>query len=140
MYSSEYYEILAGMIFVLIFIGLIALVVGILYLLTLQNVLKRVRPENRSVDPSNVWLMLIPLFNLIYAFILYPKISESIAREYAAREMSPDGDFGKTLGTVMPILSLCGFIPILGSFAGLANLVIWIIYWSKMGGYKNSLA
>jgi len=122
------------------FILAVALLPGILYLLTLQNVLKRVSPENRLVPAENVWLMLIPLFNIIYPFILYPKISDSIANEYAARGMSPDGDFGKGLGTAMPILGLCSVIPLLGILAGLGNFVIWIIYWSKMSGYKNSLA
>ena len=140
MYSSELSNLIAGMLLFIVFIILICIVVGILYLLTLQNLLKRVQPENRVVDPGNVWLMLIPIFNLIYAFILYPKISESVAREYESRGMSPNGDFGKSLGITMPILSLCGFFPFLGSLAGLANLVIWIIFWSKMSGYKNSLA
>ena len=121
------------------FILLIALIPGILYLLTLQNLLKVVSQENRFVSPDNVWLMLIPLFNLIYPFILYPKISDSVAEEYKSRGWQPDGDFGKGLGTAMPILGLCSIIPIIGILASIGNLVIWIIFWSKMSGYKNTL-
>ncbi|MBU3713870.1 MAG: hypothetical protein FGM46_02875 [Ferruginibacter sp.] len=141
MYDNEYIqELFSALLFVAIFIIIIALVVGILYLLTLQNLLNRISPQNRSVDPGNVWLMLIPFFNLIYAFILYPKISESVANEYASRGLPPQDDFGKSLGVIMPILSLCSFIPFLGGLAGIANLVIWIIFWSKMSGYKKQLS
>jgi len=41
------------------------LVPGIFFLLTLQNTLKVISPENRKMQPSNVWLMFIPLFNII---------------------------------------------------------------------------
>ena len=131
--------LLAAGIFILIFIVIAALVVGILYLLTLQNLLNRVKPENRTVSPGNVWLLLIPIFNWIYPFILYPKISESVAKEFQSRGLPADGDFGKGLGITMPILTLCGIIPVIGALAGLANLVIWIIFWAKMSKYKNQL-
>lgn len=140
MYSDYFMEALAGLLFLVIFLLVIGLVVAILYLLTLQNLLYRVSPQNRTVEPGNVWLLLIPLFNLIYPFILYPKISESVANEYASRGLAPQGDFGKSLGITMPILSLCGIIPFIGAFAGLANLIIWIIFWSKMAGYKSQLS
>jgi hypothetical protein len=131
--------LLAAGIFILIFIVIAALVVGILYLLTLQNLLNRVKPENRTVSPGNVWLLLIPIFNWIYPFILYPKISESVSKEFQSRGIPADGDFGKGLGITIPILTLCGIIPVIGALAGLANLVIWIIFWAKMAKYKNQL-
>jgi hypothetical protein len=138
--DKEVEYLIGGLLLFVIIIAIIALIVAIFYLLTLQNLLNRVKPENRTVEPSNVWLMLIPLFSLVYAFILYPKISESVAREYESRGLPPQGDFGKSLGITMPILSLCGIIPFIGGLAGLANLVIWIIFWSKMSGYKNQLS
>jgi hypothetical protein len=128
------------LILIIPFILAVALVPGILYLLTLQNVLKKVSPENRLVPAENVWLMLIPLFNLVYPFILYPKISDSIANEYEARGMNPDGDFGKGLGTAMPILGLCSVIPLLGLLSAIGYFVVWIIFWVKMSEYKNNLA
>lgn len=131
--------LLAAGIFLVIFVVIAALVVGILYLLTLQNLLNRVKPENRAVSPGNVWLLLIPIFNWIYPFILYPKISESVSKEFQSRGLPADGDFGKGLGITMPILTLCGIIPVIGALAGIGNLVIWIIYWVKMSKYKNQL-
>ena len=139
--NNEAFELLLGIgIVIILFTALIGIVVAVLYLLNLQNLLKRISVENRVVEPGNVWLMLIPIFNLVYAFILYPKISESVKNEFLKRGLSDSGDYGKSLGTAMAVLGLCGFIPSLGGFAGIADLVIWIIYWVKMSEYKSKLS
>lgn len=117
----------------------ITIVVAVFYLMNLQNLLKEIKAHNRTVEPGNVWLMFIPIFNYIYGFILYPKISESLKNEMEERGIGEAGDYGKNLGITMPILNLVGFVPFIGSLAGLANLVIFIVYWVKMAGYKTKL-
>jgi hypothetical protein len=117
----------------------ISVLIAVFYLLNLQNLLKEIDPKNRLVEPGNVWLMFIPLFNIIYPFILYPKIADSVRNEYQARGIKKAGDFSRGIGIAMPILSLCGIIPILGSLAGLANFVLFIIFWVKNAEYKNEL-
>jgi hypothetical protein len=136
----DYSAFLQGPFIVAIIIGL-ALGYGLLYLnlLTYHRALLEVKPSNRMTEPGNVWLMFIPLFSLVYAFILYPRICDSIRNEYKARGMRADGDFGRNIGIAMPILSLCGWIPVLGGLAGLTNIVLWIIFWSKISGYRNIL-
>ena len=124
--------------FVLIVLA-ISLTIAILYLMNLQNLMKEVNQKNRLVEPGNVWLMLIPLFNIIYPFILYPKICDSVKAEFEYRGKPEVGDYGRSLGITMPILGLVGFVHFLGTFAGLANLVIFIIFWVKMAEFKNKL-
>lgn len=138
--NKDALELILGIgIVMILFSALIGFFVAVLYLLTLQNLLKKVSSESRVIEPGKVWLMLIPLFNLVYAFILYPKISESVKNEFLKRGLADSGDYGRSLGTAMAVLGLCGFIPVLGGLAGFANLVIWIIYWVKMSEYKSKL-
>jgi hypothetical protein len=125
-------------IFIFIF-AVITILIAVFYLLNLQNLLKEVNPKNRLVEPSNVWLMFIPLFNIIYPFFLYPKISDSVKKEYQERGIEKSGDFSRGIGVAMPILGLCGWIPVIGSLASLANLVLFIIFWVKTAEYKNEL-
>ena len=127
--------LIAGGIVMLLIIGLIAIVIAIFYLLNLQNLMKSIKEENREVPPSNVWLMLIPVFNLIYAFILYPKISASVKKELESRGL--EGDGSKNLGLALAITGALGIVPVVNSISGIVNLVIWIIWWSKTSGYKN---
>ena len=126
-----------GLVFILIFL-LIAVVVAIFYLLNLQNLMKSIKEENREVSPGNVWLMLIPVFSLIYAFILYPKISASVKKELESRGM--EGDGSKNLGLALAITGALGVVPVVNAIASLANLVIFIIWWSKTAGYKNKFS
>ena len=141
MYNYNSFDSAAfGIIIILILVAIaISITIAVLYLLTLQNVLKEIAPQNRLVEPSSVWLMFIPLFNLIYPFILYPKISESLRNEYNFRGIGKVGDYGRGIGITMPILGLCGWIPIIGGLAGLANLILFIIFWVKMSEFKNEL-
>lgn len=134
--DSAFFAVFGVMIF---FILAIAIVIAILYLMNLQNLLKEIDHKNRLVEPTNVWLMLIPLFNIIYPFILYPKISDSVRNEYQSRGIKKAGDFSRGIGIAMPILGLCGWIPFLGSLAGLANFILFIIFWVKTSEYKNEL-
>lgn len=130
---------LIGGLFAFVFIAVLILIL-VFFLLTLQNALKQVDESRREVQPGNVWLMFIPIFNLIYPFILYPKVCNSIKAEYNARELQGDGNFSKGLGTTLAVLGLVGFVPIIGSIASIANLIIWIVFWVKIAGYKNVLS
>lgn len=142
MYSYNTYDSIGiGVLIFMIIIGIgIYLAIYIPYLLNLQNLLKECNEKNRQgFSPSNVWLMFIPLFNIVYAFILYGKISEILSREFSYRGKTIQGDYGKSLGLTLAILPLTSLVPILGSLAGIANLVIFIIYWVKMAEFKSKL-
>lgn len=128
-----------GMILIVLVALAIGLTIAILYLLTLQNTLKEVSPGNRLIPDSNVWLMLIPLFNIFYAFYLYPKLCDSIKNEFEARNITERGDYGKTLGLVMATLGIISVIPQIPEILSLANLVIFIVFWVKIHGYKTKL-
>lgn len=127
------------LVFIIILGIVISLAIYIPFLLNLSNLLKQVQPSNRLREPNNVWLMLIPIFSMIYAFFLYPKISDSVKAEYEYRGLPSKGDFSRSLAIAIAVLPLVGFIPVLGGIAGVGNLVVFIIFWVKMAQYKKEL-
>jgi hypothetical protein len=135
--------VIIAMVIGFIAIALI-LLVYILFLVNLKKMLDQVNPDNRMVPPANVFLMLIPIFSLVYGFILFPKISASLKNEYDLRGMILPGDGLKGLGNALAGLSLLGAIlnyvrtPVNG-IVSLAVLVIFIIYWVKSAQIKNQL-
>ncbi|GAA0874094.1 hypothetical protein GCM10009118_05020 [Wandonia haliotis] len=122
-----------------LFITAVSLLISVLFLLTLNNTLKEVSPENRLVPYNNVWLMLIPLFNVFYAFYLYPKLCDSIKAEFEARGIEEKGDYGKTIGLVLASITIALFIEPIQNYAQLVSAVLLIIFWVKISGYKNKL-
>jgi MFS family permease len=125
-----------------LFVALIGVAVYIIFLRTLQAALERCAPSNRTVQPGQVWLSLIPLFNIVWQFILVSRVAESLGREFAARQgapASPEDDYGKSLGTTMCALSLSSIIPFVGILTGLAGSICWIVYWVRIAGYSRAL-
>jgi hypothetical protein len=134
------YSDMAGLGAIVIIGIVIALIPAIFFLLTLQKALQRCSPESRTTSPGSVWLMFIPLFNIIWQFLLVIKISESLHNEFTKRNMNEEPNPGKTLGLASCILGLIGIIPVIGMLTSVAGLVCWIMYWVKIAGYSNKLA
>ncbi len=131
------------------FVLITVVVLGILglycyYLSDLRNLLKEIDPRNRKIAPNNVFLMLIPLVNWAYGFIMYPNIAKSVEAEYEDRQFEPIGENFKNLSMAMPILvvsnvALRQINEKLGTLVTFAWLVVWIIYWVKTSEIKRRL-
>ena len=142
-------------IFLFLFVGLFLLgilVVYIFFLIEQQNLLKVIQPENRLMKPGEVWLQLIPLFNFVWQFIVVIRISDSIQREYASWENDnvlglPDAQVAHVLNTrptyeigiAYCVLNCCQLIPLVRTFAGIAGVVCWIIYWVRLVEFRRSI-
>ncbi len=130
----------AAEVMILFFVLLLMLVPMIFYLLTLQRTMEMVAPELRKMSPGQVWLLLIPVFGIIWNFMMVGYIADSLAAEFQRRNLPVDNPRpGYPQGFPMAILQVCSIIPFIGGLAGLAGLVMWIIYWVKISGYKTQL-
>ncbi len=129
MYSTGY-----AVTFSIVFL-LLLLITVIFFLLTLQKTMNAISEENRKMAPSNVWLMLIPIFNIVWQFIMVDKIAQSIGAECVKLNI-PTTENKPTYnnGLAWNICSVITFIPLVGA---LAALITWIIYWVKVNDYKN---
>ena len=122
---------------VILFFTVIAVV---LFLLKVQDVLKRCAPASRTMMPGKVWLWLIPLFGLGWQFFVVTNIATSLRNEFArVGTPCPEPAPGQTIGLAFCVCNCCIFIPLLGGIAGLAGLVLWIIYWVRLGNYSRLL-
>ncbi len=133
MEQSQSHELAAGLgLMGIAFIAFAVLLVPmIFYLLTLQKALNRCAPECRAMNPGMVWLMLIPLFNVVWQFFVVINLAKSLGAEFQKRSISEDPSPGQTLGLVMCVANL---------ICGPVGLVCWILYWVKIAGYSAKLA
>ncbi|MFN4006162.1 MAG: hypothetical protein ACK4HE_01495 [Chitinophagaceae bacterium] len=133
----------AGMAFLLVilaFVVAIGLTVTIFFILTLRNCLRQVRPENRRFEPNNTWLLLIPLFSLVYNFFVVKGISESLQNEYEQLGENPTTAPAYQLGLAYSIASCLTWVPMAGSFIAIAAFVLFIVYWVQIHEHKNRIA
>lgn len=136
-------ELAIWAIIAIVVMGLIAMAVGltiaIFFLLNLHRALQRCRPRNRTMEPGQVWLNLIPCFNLVWTFITVQKVAESLDNEFYDRRLREDGDFGKGIGTAYAALNVAACIPYIGGLFGIAGLVCFILYWVKIHQLRKRL-
>ena len=91
--------------------------------------LARVPAEYRKMEPWQVWLLMIPIFNFAWNFFVYQRIPESYQAYFAANGDTESGDCGKNLGLWYSICFIGAFaVPCVGSFVGVAALVLMIIF------------
>jgi len=136
--------------FLQILLLVLLLVVTIFFLLTQSRTLELIRPANRRMSPGQVWLQLIPLFGLFYQFSVITRISDSIRNELN----TPTGDsiFAEdpvpsnhrptySVGISYASLFCISIIPfpLLKGLAGLAGIILWVVYWIQLAGYKKRL-
>ncbi len=125
---------------IMLVIGIGMLLMVIFYLLTLQRTLEAVSPENQKMPPGQVWMVFIPLFGIVWQFIMVNRIADSLKAEFQKRNVQVNEDRpGAGIGIAYCVLNCCCVVPILNILAIIGYLVCWIIYWVKISGYKRQL-
>ena len=138
------------------FILIVALIVGIFYLLTLQKALNRVAPHNRLMEPGSVWLMLVPCVNVVWQFLIAIRVPDSLRNEFRERGQDDGSDYGKSIALTQAILGLIGAPFNMMSSAGgervalganvivlilsLVGLALFIVFWVRIANYSSRLA
>ena len=118
---------------------LLILSLVIIPIVVIQNTLKEISYYNRKMQPGQVWLMLIPIFGLIWAFVIVNRVADSIKAEFASKNIKINEERpGFNIGLAACILYCCSIIPIL-RFLALVGFVCWIIYLVKINNYKIKL-
>ena len=118
----------------------VMLAIAIFYILTLSKTLQKCSPSSRTMQPGMVWLLLVPLLNLIWNFLVVNAISDSLTNEFRLRGIQNfEPNPGKSIGMPMAICGACSIIPILGVLAALAYLGLWIVYWVKVSSLSKML-
>jgi hypothetical protein len=152
-YAGPYLEIIALLVFIII---------SVLFILTQQNTLKAVKPENRLMRPGMVWLQLIPLFGQIWQFRVVTRIADSIVKQHMSfgddsivglADYTAAENAGKrptySIGIIYCISLLIDMalsalpeshkLPLIQGPVGLTMMVCWIIYWVRLAAEKRIL-
>jgi hypothetical protein len=138
-------------------------ITAMLFLLAQQRILQVISPENRELSPGSVWLQFIPVFGMIWQFIVVVRISRSVSKEWASKmsetildnsqvqingaDESPTYATGiaycilTTLGVIINYSTMhsASSLRLFGSLFVLTGMVCWIIYWVRLVKTKNKL-
>ncbi|MBI5393896.1 MAG: hypothetical protein HZA91_01225 [Verrucomicrobia bacterium] len=119
--------------------AVIGIAIGVLICWLLFDCCKRIPAQFRKQEPGMVWLLLIPLFNIVWVFFVFPRLSDSLKAYFDSVGKTGVGDCGRQIGFIYAICAVCGMIPFVNCLAGPAALVLLIIYLVKITGLKGQL-
>jgi hypothetical protein len=115
-------------------------VIAIVICYLLSEALKRVPPQFRKQDPALVWLLLIPCFNLIWNFFVFPKVSQSYKAYFDSVGRTDVGTCAAGLGMGYCICAVISIVPCVGFLAGVAGLVLLIMFLVEITRLKNQIS
>jgi hypothetical protein len=135
---------LVGGMLIAVFIGLlVGLAIAILLLYLIFSCFQRIPARHRQMEPWQVWLLLIPVFNVVWNFFVFPKLARSYQSYFAEQGRTDVGDCGEKIGLWYAILTVAGvvlgWVPCLGALVGLASLVLFIMVLVKALTLKGQI-
>ncbi|HEX4611896.1 MAG TPA: hypothetical protein VH092_27115 [Urbifossiella sp.] len=110
-------------------------------LAALSRLLGRVAPENRRMEPGEVWVNLIPVVNLVWAVVTVERVGESVRAELKARGLAKKRDaYGKTAGIIaLVLIAVVLLLPPAGVVTLPFALIYAVGYWVQMNGYARRM-
>ena len=118
---------------------LFAIGIQVLILYLLYDAQRAIPPQHRRIEPGHVWLLLIPLFNLVWNFFVFLRIPESYQSYFYSRGRYDVGDGGKSLGLWLSICIACSAIPCIGIIPAFIGLILLIVFLVKISGLKGQV-
>lgn len=122
---------------------LIRLAVWVFYANTIRKTLLLVAPENRLMTPGQAWLLVIPLFNVYWNFSVASRLADSLTNEFYDRKIAEEENPGRAAGmwyAWLFLLSNIPFPPFILVTVFLLSITYFVIYWVKVGNFRNVLA
>lgn len=115
---------------------LVAYVVGIVLCWMIAKALAAVPEEHRTIEPWQVWLLLIPCFAVVWNFVVCQRVPQSFQNYFHAQGRYDQGDCGAQLGLWYALCMVGTLIPGVSGIAGIAGLVLLVLFMVKIHQLK----
>lgn len=124
--AAAFLAVIAGFMAIGCLIGL-AIQAFVCWLLS--GWLKKIPAEHRKQEPGMVWLLMIPVFQLFWIFMVYPRMAQSFDSYFASKnETAESTQKMAMLYCWLTVGAIVGsFIPLVNILAGLAGLVSFVL-------------
>jgi len=111
---------------------IIPIIFAVLYINAISKTLRAIDPDMRTQSPGMAWLLLVPVFNVIWFFFLIKAIQDGFSRMQEAGRLKKDVDTGYNIGLAAGICWVATFIPRLMFLAFIPLFVFSVLHWNKL--------
>ncbi len=136
--NSQHAAMAMGFMYMFIVAG-IGLCIALFICWILYSCLKRIPESFRLQQPGLAFLLLIPFFNLVWNFFVYPPLAKSYKAYFDSKGDTSVGDCGYGIGLAYSICAALCVVPFINIFASLATLVLLILYLIKAWNLRSKI-
>jgi len=133
--NQMFYSILA-----LIPIILLLFTIAILFIRSIHQLYQNANPEFRTIEPIMTWLLMLPLFNFVWMFVVLRSVQQLLYQELRIRNIVFEGDRLYNIGVVLGVSNIFILFPYVRWVSIPTSLILFIIYWTQILKYKRLLA
>ena len=126
-------------LFIFFYVLLFHLALTIVVIFLVYTDFQRVPSAFRKLEPSLVWLLLIPCFNLVWNFYVFPRLADSFKAYFDSVGDTSVGNCGRDVGLGYAICTAASVIPFVGCLTGVVTLVLLILFLVKANELKNRI-
>lgn len=123
----------------LAFLIIIPFVAFVFYIRAISKALSVIEPAHRKQAPGMAWLLLIPVFNVIWFFFLLKAIREGFEQMLLHHQIEKPIDTGYSYGIGMGCCWAASFIPGLFFIALLPMFVFSMLHWTKLNQARRQI-
>ena len=120
------------------FILVVIIAIQILVCWLLSRIQGALPQQFRRHSPGQAYLMLIPLFNLVWMFIYPQGLSDGYAQFFNSQGINK-GDCNKQLALWWAICIVASMIPCIGLIPAFASFVLMIMFFVKMNELRTQV-
>ncbi len=130
-----------------IILAVIAVVIRATFLLTMQRALAKCSQQARRMSPKTMWFGIIPVFHLIWNFVIVFAMSTTLEKEYKKRSIPHPPKPARNIGLIWSVLMVFGlvsfsgvrFLVITGIIIFILAIIMFIVYWAKVAMFASKL-
>lgn len=126
--------------------GFAITIVMCLLVATIQSIYQRISSDLRSLSPVQLWITIIPFFGSFWIFYVIHQLASSLHQEFKRRnvvefETSPGLGMGWAFAFFFATAQLTLLIDeaIITSLLYIASVILLVIYWMKIIGFRSKL-
>jgi hypothetical protein len=100
---------------------------------------RRIPAPHREISPGKAWLLMIPCFNVVWNFRVYPGLSRSFRSYFDSIGDTTVGDCQAGVARWYCIATACCLVPVLNLIAAPSSLVLLIVYLLRVQALKAKI-
>lgn len=119
--------------------ALVCLAIALFIAYLLYDAERKLPEPYREIAPPLIFLLVVPILNLVWLFFVVIKVSQSFQKYFAAQQRTDVGDCGFNLGLAWAVTAVCSLLPVIGMLSAIASLVLMVMYLVKVTQLKGMI-